>query len=190
MFIQSFRSSLIYRYVPRTTSRLYAFRKYYSTEPLVKPSKVINIDPNLNLKLLISKTASDRLGQIHKDSNENLRVKVESGGCHGFQYLLQLEPETPLTDKSQETQAEDKQKATQSVEEEEDIDFSELKSEKNPEIQYILENGSKIKIDQKSLKILNNSCLVYSTELIGSSFKITGGELKSPCGCGSSFDVE
>lgn len=53
----------------------------------------------------------------------------------------------------------------------------------------VLPTGAKLCIDSKSLQILNGTNLTYTTELIGSSFKIEGGNMKSSCGCGSSFDV-
>ena len=44
-----------------------------------------------------------------------------------------------------------------------------------------------IVIDKSSLKLLKGSQVDYSTELIGSSFKITNPKTKSSCGCGVSF---
>ena len=44
-----------------------------------------------------------------------------------------------------------------------------------------------IVIDKSSLKLLKGSQVDYSTELIGSSFKITNPKTKSSCGCGISF---
>ena len=42
-------------------------------------------------------------------------------------------------------------------------------------------------IDKSSLELLKGSQVDYSTELIGSSFKITNPKTKSSCGCGISF---
>ncbi|CCH62445.1 hypothetical protein TBLA_0H01580 [Henningerozyma blattae CBS 6284] len=169
--------------------------RYYSkpanstaTEPLVEPISVINRNPDLNIS--ISKSAAERLGQIHNDSQEALRLKVESGGCHGFQYSLGLEPEdnSSTTNGKKSAQLGNDDEIQDEFTDEFDDEFDDAKL--NPEITYILPSGAKIKMDQNTLKILNNTCLTYTTELIGSSFKITGGSLKSPCGCGSSFDVE
>ncbi|RCK57337.1 Iron-sulfur assembly protein 2 [Candida viswanathii] len=46
-----------------------------------------------DLKLGITQRASDKLNQIKRDEGNNdaaLAIKVESGGCHGFQYNLKL----------------------------------------------------------------------------------------------------
>ncbi|EER30673.1 predicted protein [Candida tropicalis MYA-3404] len=51
------------------------------------------IQGKTDLQLGITERASDKLNQIKKDdNNENsgLLIKVESGGCHGFQYNLKL----------------------------------------------------------------------------------------------------
>ena len=44
-----------------------------------------------------------------------------------------------------------------------------------------------IVVDKSSLELLKGSQVDYSTELIGSSFKITNPKTKSSCGCGISF---
>ncbi len=42
-------------------------------------------------------------------------------------------------------------------------------------------------IDKSSLELLKGSQVDYSTELIGSEFKISNPKTKSSCGCGVSF---
>ena len=44
-----------------------------------------------------------------------------------------------------------------------------------------------IEIDKSSLSLLKGSQVDFTTELIGSSFKITNPKTKSSCGCGISF---
>jgi len=44
-----------------------------------------------------------------------------------------------------------------------------------------------IVIDKSSLSLLKGSQVDFTTELIGSSFKITNPKTKSSCGCGISF---
>ena len=51
------------------------------------------------------------------------------------------------------------------------------------------EKDVSVVIDSDSLALLNGTTLDFQRELIGSSFKIVGGNMKSSCGCGSSFDL-
>lgn len=97
------------------------------------------------------------------DNNPNLclRVAVESGGCHGFQYLMSL------TD-------------VEKIDKEEDTVFE---SEDG--------KGAKVVMDEPSLELLKGSKIDYTMELIGSQFKVTGiPGATSSCGCGSSFDIQ
>ena len=77
-----------------------------------------------------------------------LRVTVESGGCHGYQYLMSLTE-----------------------------DF-------NPEEDAMFErDGIKVVVDAISLELITGSKVDYSTELIGSQFKIVGNPAASSnCG--------
>lgn len=55
------------------------------------------------------------------------------------------------------------------------------------------ENKGKAQVvmDLPSLELLKGSTVDFTTELIGSQFKIVGNpRAKSSCGCGTSFDVE
>ena len=100
---------------------------------------------------------------MSKDSNPRLalRVTVESGGCHGFQYLMSL------TD-------------TSSVSAEDDTIF-----EVNDG------SGAKVVMDEPSLELLKGSKVDFTMELIGSQFKIVGNPAaSSSCGCGTSFDIK
>lgn len=97
-----------------------------------------------------------------KDSNPllALRVTVESGGCHGFQYLMSLTN-------------------TSTVSPEDDTVFEASDG-----------TGAKIVMDEPSLELLKGSQVDYTTELIGSQFKIVGNPAAtSSCGCGTSFDI-
>ena len=98
-----------------------------------------------------------------KDKNPDiaLRVTVESGGCHGFQYLMSI-------DNAKDISAED------------DILFEADDG-----------SGAKVVMDEPSLDLLRGSKVDYTNELIGSQFKIVGNpKASSSCGCGTSFDVE
>jgi len=118
----------------------------------------------------ITPRAAHRLQAISEtDHNPDLalRVTVESGGCHGFQYLMSLVSTS-------------------------DIDASEDTLFENEEVAKRGGGGYKAKvvIDEPSLELLNGSSIDYTMELIGSQFKVTGiPGAKSSCGCGTSFDV-
>ena len=86
---------------------------------------------------------------------------MESGGCHGFQYLMSLT-------------------STDDISQEEDTLFE---SEDG--------KGTKVVMDEPSLELLKGSKIDYTMELIGSQFKVTGiPGAKSSCGCGTSFDIQ
>lgn len=167
---------------PQVTSLIYRTRFYSTLEDTpIQPLKVINGKPDLNLA--ITQRAANRLAQIYRDSQEVLRVAVESGGCHGFQYNLKLVSKDDI-----KLNNEDAKESEQQQENEFDDDEG---FEANNDIVYVLpKNQGEVVIDENSLKILNNTTLTYSTELIGSTFKINGGSMKSSCGCGSSFDID
>lgn len=160
-------------------------RLYATNELLVKPERIIN-QPS-GSQILISEAAFKRLSAIYRESKEVLKISVESGGCHGFQYNMKLLPDSQV-----EKELADHATSTHSgTEKATDDDDFEDDFEDNKEVVFVLpKNGGKVVIDENSLKILNKTTLTYSTELIGSTFKISGGNLKSSCGCGSSFDVD
>ncbi|CAK1360219.1 Iron-sulfur assembly protein 2 [Cercospora beticola] len=121
----------------------------------------------------ITPRAAHRLQNIaSKDSNPNtaLRVSVESGGCHGFQYLMSLID-------------------VKDIDQEEDVVFENEERIGGSEGEG---DGYKAKVvmDEPSLELLNGSSVDYTMELIGSQFKVTGiPGAKSSCGCGTSFDI-
>ncbi len=98
---------------------------------------------------------------MHNDANPALalRVQVESGGCHGFQYLMSL------TSTSEVSGADD--------------------------TVFESDEGARVVMDEPSLELLKGSKVDYTTELIGSQFKIADNPLAtSSCGCGTSFDIK
>ena len=98
-----------------------------------------------------------------KDQNSDLalRVVVESGGCHGFQYLMSL------------------------------INRSAISSTDDTVFEATDGSGARVVMDEPSLELLKGSTIDYTTALIGSQFKITGNPAaSSSCGCGTSFDIK
>lgn len=123
------------------------------------------------MTITITPRAASRLQAIAQtDSNPDLalRVAVESGGCHGFQYLMSLT-------------------STKDMNPDEDTLFE------NEEVLAGKGDGeykAKVVMDEPSLELLKGSSVDYTMELIGSQFKVTGiPGAKSSCGCGTSFDI-
>lgn len=120
-----------------------------------------------------------------KDKNPNtaLRITVESGGCHGFQYLMSL-TSLPLFDP-------ETQKPTSELTDEMTLDV-----EEDTVFDYVDQHGgppqiARVVMDEPSLELLKGSNVDYTMELIGSQFKVTGNpRASSSCGCGTSFDVK
>ncbi|KAL8699580.1 MAG: hypothetical protein Q9201_005927 [Fulgogasparrea decipioides] len=112
----------------------------------------------------ITDRASTRLKEIMiKDSNPSLalRVTVESGGCHGFQYLMSL------------------------------TNMSAVSPEDDTIFEASDGSGAKVVMDGPSLELLKGSKVDFTMELIGSQFKIVGNPAAtSSCGCGTSFDIK
>ncbi|KAK2030985.1 iron-sulfur cluster assembly accessory protein [Colletotrichum zoysiae] len=135
------------------------------------------------MKLEITDRAGKRLSEImKKDNNPNLalRIQVESGGCHGFQYLMSL---VTLPDGGEAGE-----------------DWSKVVGEEDTVFQYLPDDadassvtfeGPKVVIDEPSLDLLKGSKVDFTMELIGSQFKITDNPYaSSSCGCGTSFDIK
>ena len=95
------------------------------------------------------------------DTGLALRVQVESGGCHGFQYLMSLAKKSSFSSGDDTVfQSDDGTNAT-------------------------------VVMDESSLELLKGSQVDFSMELIGSQFKIVGNPAaSSSCGCGTSFDIK
>jgi len=96
-----------------------------------------------------------------KNSDLSLRVSVESGGCHGFQYLMSLT-------------------GSEKISAEDDTIFETDDG-----------SGARVVMDEPSLELLKGSTVDFTMELIGSQFKITNNPAAtSSCGCGTSFDIK
>lgn len=69
---------------------------------------------------------------------------------------------------------------------EEDTIFSATTNGENDD-----DGRAQVVMDLPSLELLKGSTVDYTTELIGSQFKIVGNpRATSSCGCGTSFDIE
>ncbi|KAL8293552.1 hypothetical protein RQP46_000253 [Phenoliferia psychrophenolica] len=123
------------------------------------------IDPALNNAVLhLTEPAMAQIARAQKKANDQnlaLRVSVESGGCHGYQYKM------------------------------------EVTSHRQPD-DYLFNPSTfdpnvKVLIDSSSLPLLEGSTIDYATELIGSSFRISGNPHasdKGGCGCGVSWELK
>jgi len=98
---------------------------------------------------------------------------VESGGCHGFQYLMKLI-------------------STKELDTKEDTLFAVGASTEGAAEMDALGSGlPKVAMDQATLELLEGSKVDYTMELIGSQFKIVDNpRATSSCGCGTSFDLK
>jgi iron-sulfur cluster assembly accessory protein len=116
---------------------------------------------------------------MSKDKNPNLalRIQVESGGCHGFQYLMSL-----ITIPARDAQE------WSSVMNEDDTVFQ---FTNDGEIETKLDEAPRVVLDEPSLDLLKGSKVDFTKELIGSQFKIVDNPYAtSSCGCGTSFDIK
>ncbi len=130
-----------------------------------------------------------------KDSNPllALRIQVESGGCHGFQYLMKLVTLPPSVPSKTDPPA---AAATEGAEDDspataigEDDTIFTYASDESPSPGDL--TAPKIILDLPSLELLKGSKVDFTMELIGSQFKIVDNPLAtSSCGCGTSFDIK
>ncbi|KAI0541481.1 hypothetical protein GGR58DRAFT_430448 [Xylaria digitata] len=179
-----------------------AGRVFSTSKPLAKTFAIHNpqTDEDGNdMTLEITPRAANRLSQImSKDKNPYLalRIQVESGGCHGFQYLMslttlpstpgpQLEPQQVADDVAPSTTTSSTPSPPALSDDDTVFAFSADDAEPAPL------TSPKIVMDLPSLELLKGSKVDYTMELIGSQFKIIDNPLAtSSCGCGTSFDIK
>jgi iron-sulfur cluster assembly 2 len=153
-----------------------------------------------------------------KDENPDLalRITVESGGCHGFQYLMSLTTLPPLSNppntSSPSTSVPQESGARAPAPNTSSPDPNAMPSGSPTSSPSQLDSGvaqgaavdeddtvfkaldgseAKVVMDGPSLELLKGSKIDYTMELIGSQFKIVDNPLAtSSCGCGTSFDIK
>ncbi|KAK3356907.1 hypothetical protein B0T25DRAFT_537695 [Lasiosphaeria hispida] len=164
----------------------------FSTSPARRATHAIfnpqHGEDGKEMMLEITARAANRLSEIMaKDSNPHLalRIQVESGGCHGFQYLMKLVTLPPTLPKTGVTEEEDPNAPVR----EDDTIFT-FAADDGP-APTADATGPKIILDSPSLELLKGSKVDFTMELIGSQFKIVDNPLAtSSCGCGTSFDIK
>ena len=131
-----------------------------------------------------------------KDSNPNLalRVRVESGGCHGFQYLLStinlpahLSQDTSTSTPEQKPADAETKPTSVGLPSEEDAKF-----DAEEDTIFVADDGSgaKVVLDAPSLELLKGSKIDFTVQLIGAQFQVVNPHATSSCGCGTSFDLK
>ncbi|KAJ9208774.1 hypothetical protein DTO166G4_9233 [Paecilomyces variotii] len=124
--------------------------------------------PAVRLREITDPSSSSISTTLQENPYHHLRITVTSGGCHGFQYMMSLEPASKI-DKEEDTVFE-----------------AETPSEGEGN-----KGQAQVVMDTASLELLSGSTVDYTMELIGSQFKIVDNpRATSNCGCGTSFDVE
>ena len=175
---------------PKSAAHHPSRRHFSSSSPLRTSSTVPihNAPSDPTHRLDITPRAAARLRQIsQRDDNPNLalRIQVESGGCHGFQYLMSL---VTLPGDFTTSPARRQQDAGDGgVVREDDSIFCFV----DEEVDKTTSSGARIILDAPSLDLLKGSKVDFTQELIGSQFKIVENPLaSSSCGCGTSFDIK
>jgi Fe-S cluster assembly iron-binding protein IscA len=128
---------------------------------------------------------------MNTDSNPDLslRITVESGGCHGFQYLMSVTNSQSDIDLEEDTLF--VYDSDGEVARESSAGSGGGANIGNEAARNFGKGRAKVVMDSASLELLEGSKVDYTMELIGSQFKIVDNpRATSSCGCGTSFDVK
>lgn len=128
-------------------------------------------DPSLNLTDRAIAHLS-RVAQRESNDRLGLRVMVEPGGCHGYQYKMDL------------------MDAVADIEED-DFVFAYPQANKQQQGDDAAAAGNVyLVVDSVSLRLIKGSTIDYVTELIGSQFSILDNPQAkgAGCGCGVSWE--
>jgi len=168
-------------------------------------------DDGSEMTIEITPRASNRLKEImSKEQNPHLalRIQVESGGCHGFQYLMSLTTLPPLDKPVSDSSAPSSTVGASEIVEEAAPAMNTSSTDPNAmpsnapgkngnlgedDTVFAADGGAgaKVVMDGPSLELLKGSKVDFTMELIGSQFKIVDNPLAtSSCGCGTSFDIK
>lgn len=163
----------------KTPTQRHAFTTSAPLRKTINLTEPRHDDEGRELNIEITPRAAKRLSEIIKVSDDPsfaLRVQVQSGGCHGFQYIT-----TNASIKS-----------LSSLEEDESIfrfvEDDAPAHEGNPEE---LLSGPKVVLDEPSLIAVHGSKIDFTQALIGSKFEVVDNPYaENSCGCGSSFSLK
>ncbi|KAK3374857.1 hypothetical protein B0H63DRAFT_399536 [Podospora didyma] len=179
---------------PLTQNKSRPQRQFSTSSPRRATQTIFNPqvdEEGKEMILEITARAAERLSEIMaKDGNPHLalRIQVESGGCHGFQYLMKLVT-LPSSLPAADSLAADVDENPDAAIREDDTIFTHTADESNSPSADL--TAPKIILDTPSLQLLKGSKVDFTMELIGSQFKIVDNPLAtSSCGCGTSFDIK
>lgn len=172
------RGLLAARGLPLTSNLAYGSVRYNGTKSFTKLTlpaddfaKTKLVHGSTDLTIAITPGARDKLYRIaneDKNTDTALKIDVESGGCHGFQYNLDL--------------------ANLSEVLKDDADMLVFKRTDGDKGEY---GVAQLVLNEASLEILQELKIDYTKELIGSQFKVVDSPYTSTeCGCGASFDFD
>ncbi|GAA95754.1 uncharacterized protein L969DRAFT_92878 [Mixia osmundae IAM 14324] len=131
-------------------------------DPFAEPAPLDESALSLNITPSAVKQVQ-KIQQRESNANLALRITVESGGCHGYQYKMDL--------------------ADINAKAEDDYVFSSEPS--SPDTPILI-------IDAMSLGLVKGSTVDFATELIGSSFRVSDNPQAkgAGCGCGVSWELK